>query len=87
MCEPEDIVEIFYLTDDVGKPDLSIPDLLIEPGWKEKLKDEFAAPYFKALEASLLDEFEKNEVFPPKELIFNAFHVTPFDKVAYKFYS
>lgn len=60
---------------------MSISSLLTEPGWKEKLKDEFAAPYFKSLEESLKDEFKKEQVFPPKELIFNAFHTTPFDKV------
>ena len=81
---------VFFLicsTDDVGKVDpSSISDLLTEPGWKEKLQDEFTAPYFRTLETSLLDEFKKNEVFPPRELIFNAFHITPFDKVSYKSY-
>ena len=71
------------LTDDSsGKgDDINRSSLLTEPGWKEKLDDEFSAPYFKSLEASMKDEFQKNEVFPPKDQIFNAFHMTPFDKV------
>ena len=71
------------LTDDSsGKgDDINLSSLLTEPGWKEKLDDEFSAPYFKSLEASMKDEFQKNEVFPPKDQIFNAFHMTPFDKV------
>ena len=71
------------LTDDSsGKGDeINLSSLLTESGWKEKLDDEFSAPYFKSLEASMKEEFKKNEVFPPKDQIFNAFHMTPFNKV------
>ncbi len=55
--------------------------LLTDPGWKQKLQNEFTAPYFKTLETTLEKEFKTAEVFPPKELIFNAFNTTPFDKV------
>ncbi len=54
---------------------------IIEASWLEALKEEFAAPYFLELKQFLLEEKKHYVVFPPGRLIFNAFNLTPFDKV------
>lgn len=54
---------------------------IIEASWLEALKEEFAAPYFLELKQFLLEEKKHYVVFPPGHLIFNAFNLTPFDKV------
>ncbi len=54
----------------------------IEPSWQSALQQEFALPYFANIQAFLLNEYTENQtVYPPSELIFNAFNLTPFDKV------
>ncbi|MEK9186604.1 MAG: uracil-DNA glycosylase, partial [Patescibacteria group bacterium] len=54
----------------------------IEEGWRKALMEEFSAPYFKELKRKILDEKEKGIVlYPPGKQIFNAFNLTPFDKV------
>ena len=53
----------------------------IEASWKEVLKEEFEKPYFAALKEFLLEEKSKYAVYPPGELIFNAFRLTPFESV------
>lgn len=57
-------------------------DVKIEPGWKQLLKDEFNKPYFQQIVLHL--KTEKNQgkiIYPPGQLIFNAFDTTPIDKV------
>ncbi len=54
----------------------------IEESWKSVLKDEFEKPYF----SKLVDFLHKEKgasftIYPPGPLIFNAFKLTPFDKV------
>jgi uracil-DNA glycosylase len=49
--------------------------------WKELLKEEFNAPYFLELKDFLVKEKLKSTIFPPGRLIFNAFNLTPADKV------
>jgi uracil-DNA glycosylase len=56
-------------------------DVKIEPGWKEKLKDEFEEPYFIALTKFVRDEYMSRQIFPPGNKIFNAFDLCPFDRV------
>ena len=55
----------------------------LEPSWHALLADEFHQPYLEfGLNEFLDDEFQNNKkVFPPKDLIFNAFEKTPVDKV------
>ncbi|HOL74767.1 MAG TPA: uracil-DNA glycosylase [Bacteroidales bacterium] len=53
----------------------------IESSWLEVLKDEFQQPYFIEIKKFLLEDKKKYRVFPPGQLIFNAFNLTPFDKV------
>jgi uracil-DNA glycosylase len=53
----------------------------IELSWKEILQGEFEQQYFKELKEFLVGEKSKYTVYPPGGLIFNAFSLTPFDKV------
>ncbi len=54
----------------------------MEASWLEKLKEEFEKPYMKDLESFLAKEIRSGaEIYPPFELIFNAFCQTPFDRV------
>lgn len=57
-------------------------DVKIEASWKEALKEEFEKPYFAELAARLHEEKRAGKViYPPGPLIFNAFNLTPIDKV------
>jgi uracil-DNA glycosylase len=49
-------------------------NLLIESSWQDFLKDEFDKDYFKQLSAFLEDEYNTKTIYPPKQLIFNAFN-------------
>ncbi len=54
----------------------------IGESWKYVLENEFNQPYFHALKEFLVMEKQQHKViFPPGNLIFNAFNHTPFDKV------
>jgi len=53
----------------------------IETRWKQKLRDEFAAPYFEQIKEFLQAEKQIGTVYPPGKWIFNAYNLTPFDKV------
>lgn len=57
-------------------------DVKIESSWKEALKDEFQKSYFEQIVMSLKHEKASGKtIYPPGNLIFNAFDKTPFDKV------
>jgi uracil-DNA glycosylase len=54
----------------------------LNASWLNELKDEFKKDYFKSLKITLTDEINDGKIiFPPGELIFNAFDLTPFEKV------
>ena len=54
----------------------------LEPGWLKVLDTEFEKKYMKDLKAFLLQEKEEGfAVYPKGTDIFNAFNITPFDKV------
>jgi uracil-DNA glycosylase len=53
----------------------------INEKWKELLWDEFCAPYFNELRNFLTGEKAKHTVYPPGRFIFNAFDLTPPDRV------
>ena len=53
----------------------------IESSWYEVLKQEFEEPYFYEIKSFLIQEKRQYIVYPPSQLIFNAFNLTPFDKV------
>ena len=54
---------------------------LIEDGWKGVLMEEFQSPYFRSLKEFLVEEKSLYTIYPPGNLIFNAFKHTPFDRV------
>ena len=53
----------------------------IEPTWKEQLAPEFDKPYFAQLTERVRQEYTAGACYPPGKLIFNAFNLTPFDRV------
>ena len=57
-------------------------DVKIEESWKRVLAPEFEKPYFQNLVQQLHAEKRAGRtIYPPGPLIFNAFALTPFDKV------
>ncbi len=56
-------------------------DPKIEQSWKVELFDEFQKPYFASLKNFLLNEKKTYQLYPKGSEIFNAFSITPFDKV------
>src|SRR6185503_15552936 len=57
-------------------------DVQIDSTWKQLLNDEFQQPYFSSIKQFLLEEKTKGQIiYPPGSLIFNAFNLTPFDKL------
>lgn len=61
----------------------SFTPFLLETSWQHQLQDELQEPYIKELAAFIEKEYATAPVpiYPPKELIFNAFYQTPFDQV------
>lgn len=54
----------------------------IEESWKKVLSEEFGAEYMKELKKKLAEELKSGViVYPSPQQIFNAFNLTPFDKV------
>ena len=53
----------------------------IEVSWANILQEEFEAPYFQELKQFLKEEKNKYTIYPPGNLIFNAFNNTPFNRV------
>ena len=53
----------------------------MEESWKSKLEKEFSSPYFKELQSFLEIEYKNSNIYPTRNLIFNAFNETPFHKV------
>jgi len=49
--------------------------------WKTFLDSETSKEYFQYILKTLQDESVNYEIFPPKELIFNAFNITRFENV------
>jgi uracil-DNA glycosylase len=50
-------------------------------GWKQVLSAELEKPYFKELSAFVDGERAAHKVFPPEDDVFNAFKLTPYEKV------
>jgi len=54
----------------------------IEPSWNKVLEEELRKPYLKELSLFLQKERASGTpIYPPKDLVFNAFKHTPYDKV------
>jgi uracil-DNA glycosylase len=56
-------------------------EVRIDNSWRTRLQDEFDKPYFKALTDFVRQEYSHTIIYPPANLIFNAFDLCPFDKV------
>lgn len=57
-------------------------EVKMEQSWKKILKDEFDKDYFYHITTFIKAEKASGKtIFPPGQLIFNAFTLTPFDKV------
>lgn len=52
---------------------------MLQNKWKIVLKDEFNKPYMINLLKNLEQEYEKKQIYPPKQQIFNALNYTDYD--------
>jgi len=53
----------------------------ISNDWLLPLEEEFEKPYYNKLYKKVAEEYRQTQIFPPKEDIFNAFHMTPLKDV------
>jgi uracil-DNA glycosylase len=53
----------------------------LPPSWRAVIGDELKKPYFQQLERFVDAERQKHKVYPPEEDVFNAFRLTPYDRV------
>lgn len=54
----------------------------LDSHWCEFLKDEFGKPYFQSIIAHYKYAMQQNQrIFPPRELIFHAFNLTPLQSI------
>ena len=53
----------------------------IDSSWMPWLQSEFGKPYFQALTEFVRQEYTSTRCYPPGSLIFNAFNMTPYEKV------
>lgn len=66
----------------VKDEEFEIMGMKMEKSWHEKLKNEIDKPYIAQLKGFLDSEKQRGAaVYPPEELVFNAFAHTPYDKV------
>ena len=56
-------------------------DVKIDESWKKHLAPEFQKEYFKKLTDFVREEYHTARIYPPGNLIFNAFNLCPCDKV------
>jgi uracil-DNA glycosylase len=56
-------------------------EVRIEESWKIRISQEFEKSYFQKLTGFIKEEYRTNTIYPPGNLIFNAFNLCPFDKV------
>ena len=49
--------------------------------WDSLLADQFRSEYYRKLRAFLVDEYNRYNVYPPADCIFNALKYTPYSKV------
>lgn len=56
-------------------------NMTLPPSWHTRLATELAQPYFQQLAHFIESEYQQYTVYPPRELIFNAFHHCHFDQL------
>lgn len=49
--------------------------------WAPALREEYKKPYYKELFLKVQEEYQRHQIFPPADDIFNAFHLTPLKDV------
>lgn len=49
--------------------------------WEAALKNEFRQPYYRELYRTVRNEYMTRTIYPPAADLFNAFHLTPLEKV------
>ncbi|TRX72188.1 uracil-DNA glycosylase [Carboxylicivirga sp. M1479] len=52
----------------------------IEAGWKQVLQTEFDKPYYQELSTFVDDAYQHKTIYPPKEQVFKAFDLCPFER-------
>lgn len=57
------------------------PPPQLEKSWSAVLQKEWGKPYIAALQAFLIQERKEHSIYPPNTEVFNAFNLTPFEKV------
>ena len=53
----------------------------IEESWYSLLENEFNKNYFNEIRSFIRQEYKNKTIFPPAKLIFNAFNLTPINKI------
>jgi len=53
----------------------------MDKSWEKVLEQEMGKPYFRKLMLDLDQDYEKETIFPDKNEIFQAFQLTPYDRV------
>lgn len=53
----------------------------LDPSWKDRLTEAFAAPSFATLREFVREEYQRGTVFPPPRAIFRALDLCPFSSV------
>ncbi|MDO4632358.1 MAG: uracil-DNA glycosylase [Eubacteriales bacterium] len=53
----------------------------ISNDWLIPLQKEFSRPYYRKLYHTVMEEYQTRQIFPPPDDIFNAFSLTPLEKV------
>ncbi len=53
----------------------------IDNDWKEALSAEFSKPYYQTLFTTVKREYSEQMIYPPADEMFQAFHLTPLEKV------
>ena len=51
---------------------------MVQTDWNPILRDEFAKPYWKELQEFVAGERAQRQIFPPKDDVFAALHLTPY---------
>ena len=79
---PYNYIPYFYYATPSSFDYFFIMQVKIEPGWKSVLKAEFSKPYFVEVVNFLKTEKAAGKtIYPPGQLIFNAFNSTSFEHV------
>src|SRR5205823_378132 len=63
------------------KRKIAAMNVQLPPDWRAVLSDELKKPYFHDLAQFVDAERSKHTVYPPEADVFNAFKLTPYDKV------